>query len=171
MPSIIIESNVITGTSPDDTQGQITGAIDITQPQFDALPDDVINYPHTWNATLGQAEITFVLATYRTRALVLLRDQALDLYNQPFTSTASGTSRTYYLNGRFVGLILNSIRADNSLMVLTTDDSATDHTATQLAQLMADYRTFVNAIFTRLATAATTVNAATTQQAIDAVTL
>ncbi len=176
MPTLIIAADSTTriaGTSPEDlTTDEKT--IRLTQPEFDALPSTVLSYPHNWNNIGRVAEIVFDLATYRTQAIEAFTVAVNALRDARFASTALTTSYTYDTDQASLLLLIAGAVSDQGTMLTTyTGETPTDRTHTAM-QVQAVLRSFFDsraAIATRFRTASAAVNAATTQQAIDAVTL
>ena len=178
MPSLIVNAqNDIFGTSADDIPAADVApnlVIDITQPQFDALPDNVTDYPHRWNPTTMAAEAIFDLATYRVQAIELFERQAVELREARFQSNALATMYDYDTRQADLFFIVSAAVSNQATMITTyTGEVPTDrqHTAMQVQAVLSSFFDSRAAIATRFRTAVAAVNAATTQMAIDAVTL
>ena len=178
MPSLIVDAqNIIFGTSADDIPAGDAApnlVIDIDQTQFDALPDNVTDYPHRWNVTSTAAEVVFDLATYRTQIISQFAEQAETLRVGRFSSSALATAYNYDSDRANLFIILAAGVANQNAMLTTfTGQTPTDrqHTPVQLQAVARSYFDHIAGINTRLATATSAVNAATTQAVIDAVTL
>ena len=178
MPGLIVNAqNDIFGTSGDDISADDIApnlVIDIDQTQFDALPDNVLDYPHRWNATTMAAEVVFELVTYRAQIIGQLTTQAQVLRVARFSSSSLGTAYDYDAEReQLIILLMAAVSRSNAGLTTYTGETPTvrDHTPDQQRGVTRAYFDHIAGINTRLSTATAAVNAATTQQAIDAVTL